>query len=72
MSTILPVRFSSALQEAAHADKLIEEENGGEEVLRSRFPLLGVPLSVKEAFALQGTLPRILFALHSCTQHHPD
>ncbi len=64
MYPVLSFRFSSAIQEAARADKLIEEENGGEEVLRNRFPLLGVPLSVKESFALQGTLPIMLSALH--------
>lgn len=35
-------------------DKLIEEETGGEEVLEDRLPLLGVPLSVKHSYALQG------------------
>lgn len=39
-------------------DKLIEEETGGEEVLEDRLPLLGVPLSVKESFALQGNVLR--------------
>ncbi|CAL8384471.1 unnamed protein product [Arctogadus glacialis] len=47
-------RFAAALQEASQVDKLIEEETGGEEVLADRLPLLGVPLSVKESFALQG------------------
>ncbi|XP_056589718.1 fatty-acid amide hydrolase 2-A [Triplophysa dalaica] len=47
-------RFSAALQEAAQVDKLIEEETGGEDVLEDRLPLLGVPITVKEAFALQG------------------
>lgn len=47
-------RFAAALQEAAQVDKLIEEETGGEEVLEDRLPLLGVPLSVKESFSLQG------------------
>ncbi|KAI2662782.1 Fatty-acid amide hydrolase 2-B [Labeo rohita] len=54
LNALVKDRFPFAIQEAARADKLIEEENGGEEVLRNRFPLLGVPLSVKEAFALQG------------------
>lgn len=48
------VRFAAALQEAAQVDKLIEEETGGEDVLEDRLPLLGVPFTVKEAFALQG------------------
>ncbi|KAG9345820.1 hypothetical protein JZ751_008974 [Albula glossodonta] len=51
--------LSSALflPEAAQVDKLIDEEEGGEDVLEDRLPLLGVPLTVKEAFALQGTEP---------------
>ncbi|XP_078132397.1 fatty-acid amide hydrolase 2-B [Sander vitreus] len=47
-------RFDAALQEATQVDKLIEEETGGEEVLEDRLPLLGVPISIKESFALQG------------------
>nr|XP_046236490.1 fatty-acid amide hydrolase 2-B [Scatophagus argus] len=54
LNAVVKDRFEAALQEAAQADKLIEEENGGEEVLEDRLPLLGVPLSVKESFALQG------------------
>lgn len=50
----ISVRFAAALQEAAQVDKLIEEETGGEDVLEDRLPLLGVPFTVKEAFALQG------------------
>lgn len=53
-----PSRFDAALQEAAQVDKLIEEETGGEEVLEDRLPLLGVPLSVKGSFALQGTIQK--------------
>ncbi|XP_064193916.1 fatty-acid amide hydrolase 2-A-like [Anguilla rostrata] len=47
-------RFSEALQEAAHADRLVQEEEGGEEALQHRLPLLGVPFTVKESFKLQG------------------
>jgi len=54
-------RFSAALQEAAQVDKLIEEETGGEDVLEDRLPLLGVPITVKEAFALQGILYNFSF-----------
>lgn len=53
-SFFLSLRFSSALLEAAQADKKIEEK-GGEDVLKHQFPLLGVPISVKESFSLQGT-----------------
>ncbi|XP_039996972.1 fatty-acid amide hydrolase 2-B [Xiphias gladius] len=54
LNAVIKDRFTAALQEAALVDKLIEEETGGEEVLEDRLPLLGVPLSVKESFALQG------------------
>ncbi|KAI1888381.1 hypothetical protein AGOR_G00184550 [Albula goreensis] len=54
INAVVKERFSAALQEAAQVDKLIDEEEGGEDVLEDRLPLLGVPLTVKEAFALQG------------------
>ncbi|XP_056156388.1 fatty-acid amide hydrolase 2-B [Lampris incognitus] len=54
LNAVVKDRFAAALQEAAQVDKLVEEETGGEEVLEDRLPLLGVPLSVKEAFGLQG------------------
>lgn len=54
LNAIIKDRFDAALQEAAQVDKLIEEETGGEEVLEDRLPLLGVPLSVKESFSIQG------------------
>lgn len=50
----MSLRFSAALAEADQVDNLIEEEMGREEALADRFPLLGVPLSVKESFFLQG------------------
>lgn len=52
----MSLRFSAALAEAANVDRLIEEETGGEEALADRLPLLGVPLSVKESFFLQGKI----------------
>ncbi|XP_053368200.1 fatty-acid amide hydrolase 2-B [Clarias gariepinus] len=54
LNAVVKDRFSAALAEAANVDRLIEEETGGEEALADRLPLLGVPLSVKESFFLQG------------------
>lgn len=54
INAIVKDRFSAALQEAAQVDRLIDEEEGGEDVLKDRLPLLGVPFTVKAAFALQG------------------
>lgn len=63
----LTVRFAAALQEAAQVDKLIEEETGGEDVLEDRLPLLGVPFTVKEAFALQGNYDHVsAHFIHIC------
>lgn len=53
-------RFDDALQEAAQADKLIEQETGGEDVLEDRLPLLGVPISIKESLSLQGIFQTLL------------
>ncbi|KAF7706593.1 hypothetical protein HF521_019847 [Silurus meridionalis] len=54
LNAVVKDRFSAALAEAAQVDRLIKEETEGEETLADRFPLLGVPLSIKESFFLQG------------------
>ncbi|XP_062849426.1 fatty-acid amide hydrolase 2-B [Trichomycterus rosablanca] len=54
INAVVKDRFSAALSEAAQVDRLIEEEKGNEDALAERLPLLGVPLSVKESFYLQG------------------
>ncbi|XP_010746554.1 fatty-acid amide hydrolase 2-B [Larimichthys crocea] len=54
LNAVIKDRFDDALQEAAQADKLIEQETGGEDVLEDRLPLLGVPISIKESLSLQG------------------
>lgn len=45
-------RFHGALQDARKADKLVKEKS--EEELLKSYPLLGVPLSVKESVSLKG------------------
>ncbi|XP_028821220.1 fatty-acid amide hydrolase 2-B [Denticeps clupeoides] len=56
VNAVVKERFSAALQEAAQADRLVEQEEGQGSLaaLRQRCPLLGVPLTVKESFSLQG------------------
>lgn len=46
-------RFEEALQEAQQVDKLLSE-GPGDDYLEEKFPLLGVPITVKEAFSLYG------------------
>ncbi|KAG8553907.1 hypothetical protein GDO81_003595 [Engystomops pustulosus] len=47
-------RFDEALREAKAVDDLVSSGTQDERTLKENYPLLGVPLSVKEAFALQG------------------
>ncbi|XP_071981651.1 fatty-acid amide hydrolase 2 isoform X2 [Engystomops pustulosus] len=47
-------RFEEALREAKAVDDLVSSGTQDERTLKENYPLLGVPLSVKEAFALQG------------------
>ncbi|KAM3912374.1 fatty-acid amide hydrolase 2 [Leptodactylus fuscus] len=47
-------RFDEALREAKAVDDLVASGTQDEATLKENYPLLGVPLTVKEAFALQG------------------
>ncbi|KAH0630988.1 hypothetical protein JD844_004439 [Phrynosoma platyrhinos] len=58
-------RFEAALQEAHQVDKLLSEGHDDEETLREKFPFLGVPVTIKEAFALHGGEGCILAAAGS-------
>lgn len=50
---MLCCRFEDALQEARQVDKLLSE-GPADDCLEEKFPLLGVPITVKEAFSLYG------------------
>ncbi|XP_044886545.1 fatty-acid amide hydrolase 2 isoform X2 [Mauremys mutica] len=54
VNAVVKARFDAALQEAHHVDKLLSEGHGDEDSLQEKFPFLGVPFTVKEAFALHG------------------
>ncbi|XP_050821483.1 fatty-acid amide hydrolase 2 isoform X1 [Gopherus flavomarginatus] len=54
VNAVVKSRFDAALQEAHHVDKLLSEGHGDEDSLQEKFPFLGVPFTVKEAFALHG------------------
>ncbi|KAM4021272.1 fatty-acid amide hydrolase 2 [Anomaloglossus baeobatrachus] len=47
-------RFDEALREARAVDDLVSSGTQDQATLKENYPLLGVPLTVKEAFALQG------------------
>ncbi|CAM5139819.1 unnamed protein product [Eretmochelys imbricata] len=54
VNAVVKDRFDAALEEAHHVDKLLSEGHGDEDALQEKFPFLGVPFTVKEAFALHG------------------
>nr|XP_056715556.1 fatty-acid amide hydrolase 2 [Euleptes europaea] len=54
INALVKDRFEAALQEAHQVDKLLSEGHDDEESLREKFPYLGVPITIKEAFELQG------------------
>ncbi|XP_054852806.1 fatty-acid amide hydrolase 2 [Eublepharis macularius] len=54
INAVVKDRFEAALQEAHQVDKLVSEGHDDEESLQEKFPFLGVPVSIKEAFALHG------------------
>ncbi|KAL8180984.1 UNVERIFIED_CONTAM: hypothetical protein K2H54_043409 [Gekko kuhli] len=54
INAVVKDRFEAALQEAHEVDKLLADGHDDEESLREKFPYLGVPISIKEAFQLHG------------------
>ncbi|XP_041280149.1 fatty-acid amide hydrolase 2 isoform X2 [Onychostruthus taczanowskii] len=53
INAVVKDRFEEALQEARQVDKLLSE-GPADDCLEEKFPLLGVPITVKEAFSLYG------------------
>uniref|UniRef100_A0A8D2Q4N8 Fatty acid amide hydrolase 2 n=1 Tax=Varanus komodoensis TaxID=61221 RepID=A0A8D2Q4N8_VARKO len=54
INAVVKDRFEAALQEAHQVDKLLSEGHDDEEALQEKFPFLGVPITIKEAFAIHG------------------
>ncbi|MEE6521478.1 hypothetical protein FKM82_019706, partial [Ascaphus truei] len=54
LNALVSERFDDALREAQSVDDLVSAGTEDVETLRDKFPLLGVPFTVKEAFALEG------------------
>ncbi|XP_063660115.1 fatty-acid amide hydrolase 2 isoform X2 [Pan troglodytes] len=54
---IVKYRFEEAMKEAHAVDQKLAEKQEDEATLENKWPFLGVPLTVKEAFQLQGVVP---------------
>lgn len=55
LNAVVEDRFERALQEARAVDKLIASNKKSDQQLRDELPLLGVPITVKESIAVEGT-----------------
>ena len=53
-NAVVSQRFEAAIEEALKVDSILDEGNISEKFNEENAPLLGVPLSVKEAFAVKG------------------
>lgn len=54
LNAVVEDRFTSALEEAKKVDQLLAKNNSDNSVLEKNFPLLGVPITVKESIAVVG------------------
>ncbi|XP_058297304.1 fatty-acid amide hydrolase 2 [Hylobates moloch] len=54
---IVKYRFEEAMKEAHAVDQKLAEKQEDEATLENKWPFLGVPLTVKEAFQVQGVVP---------------
>lgn len=54
LNAIVDSRFTEALEEARHVDKLIKSGTISESQMAEDLPLLGVPFTAKEALLVKG------------------
>lgn len=61
LNAVIEERFDEALREATHADTLIAKASSEFDrvALYTRYPLLGIPFTVKESCGLKGKLRAI-------------
>jgi len=54
INSVVDERFHIAIEEAKSYDRLIQSGEYGAEQLQTRLPLLGVPFTIKDSFAVKG------------------
>ena len=54
VNAMIADRFDSALREAREYDKILDSGNISDEYSEENAPLLGLPFTSKEAFAIEG------------------
>lgn len=55
LNAIVDQRYDTAIEEARKVDKFLASTSTTEEELAREKPLLGVPITVKESFAVKGS-----------------
>jgi fatty acid amide hydrolase 2 len=61
LTCVVDHRFDDALKEAAKIDHFIKNSEYDEEELRLRFPLLGIPFTIKDFFSVKGFILFVSF-----------
>lgn len=54
LNAVVEDRFDLAIKEAKHVDQMLSKTNLSKEELAKQFPLLGIPLTIKESIAVGG------------------
>lgn len=56
ITALVDERFELAIQESKKVDKLIQSGEYDEAELQEKFPLLGVPFTIKDSFCVAGIM----------------
>jgi len=54
LTCVVDHRFDEAIEEAEKIDRMVKETNLSEEELKEKYPLLGVPFTIKDFFSVKG------------------
>lgn len=60
LNAIVEPRYELALRDARLIDKMLEAYTGSTDMLAETYPLLGLPMTVKESIAVEGKLHFVL------------
>uniref|UniRef100_A0A1B6CLB9 Amidase domain-containing protein n=1 Tax=Clastoptera arizonana TaxID=38151 RepID=A0A1B6CLB9_9HEMI len=74
LNCVVQERFAQAIQEAKDVDQSLAKEYKSDEELKSKTPLLGIPITIKESIGVQGmsnnagrVVPKERFAIRDAT-----
>lgn len=67
MNAIVEPRYDLAIKEAKCIDKMIASNERSPEDLAKEYPLLGIPMTVKESIAVEGN--KIIITINNISQY---